>query len=149
MHIETFLYGLKDRLTSRRLSAATMDMIGMVYDAKLPPEAQLIGNATMRDFMEAPNFHNNSAIVELIVSVIVVQVTLDLVKECRLPGNLDHPFVMNKQVSDFSDRCIQEAKAIVKTLASKKWGPTPCSYTEEQIVTLAAKVGYIPKPPTP
>lgn len=141
---DVFLYSLKQRLNAKNLSSGVMDVISMIYDAKFPMEMQFIGEATIGDFTKVPNFHNNVPILQLLALTISQQVLMVAEEDSNMKDAAPDP-----RIHSYLDVNVQYAVAIIKKLASEKWGTDPCTISAPDLTNLGAKVGFTQKPPTP
>lgn len=139
--VEQFVFALKQQVTPRNVSMAAVSMIDIVYSAQKPLDTLLFGKCTFRDFTEIQNFHNHPKLVQLICTIISLQVTMDLSRELKCEGpNNDNPYVMEPSVIGLVHECVDQATRLVIGFCGKKFGPTPCDYTHEQVEALVKKM---------
>lgn len=139
--VEQFVFALKQKVTPRNVSMAAVSLIDIVYSAEQPLDTPLFGKTTLRDFVEIQNFHNHPKLVQIICTIISLQVTMDLSKELKCGGpNNDNPYVMEPSVVTAVQASVDQATRMALSFCGQKFGTTPCSYTHEQVEALVQKM---------
>lgn len=141
MNFETFMYGLKQNLSQKRITSAVVEFINLMYSGKMKPEEPLIGDAIVQDVMQYKNWHNDRAIIQAI-SMTCADAALSIHMM-----DMEKTWETDPRVQEYLDITIRQAQPFIRQQAAKLWGPAPCIITDLQVTALGKKLGYIAAPP--